>query len=341
MLYSFIISLLVSAVLGKDYGLSGKMVATPIGYRPIECVHHAEENAVLHPVKGVGTYVHYPETGRREFHPEIKGCVDNAHDITEARQKLRQKSDKTIVGTALNVDDNVENLKEWVVYASETVATMGVYTSQYQLPSDNPSTGKDIILYYFIGMQNNDDAVVTIIQPVIEYCDTCGTGSQAGWNMSPWNCCANGQTWQGPIKVIPESGAYINGVVMANTTHDYISCENPSNGDHATLTVAADHRTFDWIAFTLEQYNVVDCNDYPSDPFWSRQMKVTNAAGTSITPSWSFVQDDGCQGSIKEQDAFDLALFDDWESVGTVDCVGKLDAWSRRRGHAMSRDVRD
>jgi hypothetical protein len=310
MLYTFVTALLISAVFArKDYGLSGKVVATPIGYRPIECVHHADENAVLNPVEGVGTYVYYPESGRRSFQPEIKGCVENAQDITEARRKrIERDQNKNVVGTALNVDENVDNLKEWEVYASETVDTMGTFTAQYQLPADDPTTGKDIILYYFIGMQNNDDAVVTIIQPVIEYCDTCGTGSAAGWDMSPWNCCANGQTWQGPIKVIPESGAYINGVIMANTTHDYISCENPSNGDKATLTVAADHRTFDWIAFTLEQYNVVDCNDYPSDPFWAREMKLMDAAGSTFTPTWTIQSGDGCGGTVKEEDAFDLEL---------------------------------
>jgi hypothetical protein len=186
---------------------------------------------------------------------------------------------------------------------------MGSFTSQYQLPSDNPTTGADIILYYFIGMQNNDDAVVTIIQPVIEYCDTCGTGGGAGWNMSPWNCCANGQTWQGPIKIISTAGAYINGVVMSNTTYDYISCQNPSNGDKTTLTVSAARRTFDWIAFTLEQYNVASCDDYPTDPFWSRNMALVDAAGQSFEPSWTYQNGDGCGGKIVEQDAYDLALY--------------------------------
>jgi len=312
MLYTFVTALLLSVVFGKkDYGLSGKMVATPIGYRPVECVLHAEENAVLNSVDGVGMYVYYPESGRRSFHPEIKGCVEQARDLTTAR-KERMKRDQNkgkVVGSALTSEENVSNLKEWEVYASETVSTMGTFTSQYQLPSDDPTTGVDIILYYFIGMQNNDDAVVTIIQPVIEYCDTCGTGSQPGWDMSPWNCCANGQTWQGPIKVISESGAYINGVIMANSTYDYISCENPSNGDKTTLTVADDRRTFDWIAFTLEQYNVNSCDDYPSDPFWAREMKLLDLEGSSFTPSWTIQSGDGCGGTIKEQDAFDLALY--------------------------------
>jgi len=311
MLYTFVTALLISAVLGKDYGLSGEMVATPIGYRPVECVLHAEENAILNSVDGVGMYVYYPESGRRSFHPEIKGCVEQARDLTAERKKRMSKNaDKgTVVGSVLSGDEKVGNLKEWEVYASETVNSMGTFTSQYQLPSDNPTTGIDIILYYFIGMQNNDDAVVTIIQPVIEYCDTCGSNGAAGWDMSPWNCCANGQTWQGPIKVIPDNGAYINGVIMANTTHDYISCENPSNGDKTTLTVADDRRTFDWIAFTLEQYNVVSCNDYPSDPFWSREMKLIDASGTTFTPSWTIQSGDGCGGTIKEQDAADLALY--------------------------------
>jgi len=310
MLYTFVTALLLSAVFGKDYGLSGKMVATPIGYRPVECVMHAEENAVLHSVEGLGMYVHYPESGRRVFHPEIKACVENARDLTEARRQQMENDQKAkIAGSVANKVDNVENLKTWEVYSSETVPTMGVFTSQYQLPSDSPTTGKNIILYYFIGMQNNDDAVVTIIQPVIEYCDTCGTSSASGWNMSPWNCCANGQTWQGPIKVIPDAGSYIDGVIMANSTHDYIACKNPSTGEQTTVTVANDHRSFDWFDFTLEQYNVESCEDYPSDAFWSRDMALTDADGKSITPSWKFTDGDGCGGTITEQDAFNLALY--------------------------------
>jgi len=204
---------------------------------------------------------------------------------------------------------NVSNLQTWEVYASETVNTMGQFTSQYQLPTDNPSTGANIILYYFIGMQNNVDAIVTIIQPVIEYCDTCGPNGGTGWNMSPWNCCANGQTWQGPIQIIPSNGAYINGVIMSNATYDYISCQNPSTGQKTVLNVHNDRRTFDWIAFTLEQYNVASCSDYPTTPFWSRSMKLIDASGTSFTPSWSFTNGDGCGGNVQEQDAFDLALY--------------------------------
>jgi hypothetical protein len=313
MLYSFFtILLIINSVFGKkDYGLSGKMVSTPIGFRPVECVLHADEDVILRSIDGIGTYAHYPNSGRRSFHPEIRGCVENARDLAEERRQRiannKNKNNKTsnIVGSV----SNVENLKTWEVYASETVQTMGTFTSQYQLPTDNPTTGVDIILYYFIGMQNNDDAVVTIIQPVIEYCDTCGTGSKPGWNMSPWNCCASGQTWQGPIKVIPTTGSYINGVVMSNTTYDYISCENPSTGDKTTLTVSDARRTFDWIAFTLEQYNVDNCDDYPSTPFWSRQMKLATAAGTSFTPSWSYTNGDGCGGNIKAQDPADLALY--------------------------------
>lgn len=285
------------------------MVATPIGYRPVECVIHAEENAVLHSVDGIGTYAYYPESGHRSFHPEIKGCVENARDITEERRTRMENRDRNKKTDSLQNDENVENLKTWEVYSSETVPVMGTFTSQYQLPSDDPTTGKNIILYYFIGMQNNDDTVVTIIQPVIEYCDTCGTNGASGWNMSPWNCCANGQTWQGPIKVISESGAYINGAIMANKTYDYISCQNPSTGDHTTLTVAADHRSFDWIDFTLEQYNVNSCDDYPSDPFWSREMSLKDETDTSFTPSWSYTNGDGCGGNIQEQDAFNLALY--------------------------------
>jgi len=312
MLYSFLtLGIFIGAVFGKDYGLSGKMEPTPIGYRPVECVFHAEEDAVLHPIEGVGTHVYYPGSGHRSFHPEIKGCVEQARDLTtERKRKIKADEEKRKNGVSgEKKPNNVSNLQEWEVYASQTVSTMGQYTSQYQLPTDNPTSGADIILYYFIGMQNNVDAIVTIIQPVIEYCDTCGPSGGTGWNMSPWNCCANGQTWQGPIKIIPANGALINGVVMANTTYDYISCENPSNGDKTVLNVLSDRRTFDWIAFTLEQYNVASCADYPTTPFWSRSMKLTYASGTTFTPTWSFTNGDGCGGNIKEQDAFDLALY--------------------------------
>jgi len=299
----FYVVCLFSKVFGKpkDYGLSGELVSTPIGYRPTECVLHAEEDEViLKSIKGVGMYAHYPSTKRTVFHPEIPACIENGLDLMKERQQK--------IANRKNATKTVGNLKEWEVYAGETVSKMGTFTSQYQLPSDSPTIGKNVILYYFIGMQNNDNADITIIQPVIEYCDTCGTGSQAGWNMSPWNCCPNGQTWQGTVKVVT-AGAYIDGTIISNSTYDYIECYNPSNDDITTLTVADTRRTFDWICFTLEQYNVVDCTDYPSDPFWSRTMKVTDSTGTSITPSWDLTNGDGCGGEIQQQDAFDLALY--------------------------------
>ena len=61
---------------------------------------------------------------------------------------------------------------------------MGNFTTKMQIPNENM---KDYgqIMYYFIGMQNNGDrGPVTIIQPVVTYCNSgCDpVSSLPGWS---------------------------------------------------------------------------------------------------------------------------------------------------------------
>ncbi|ETO35566.1 hypothetical protein RFI_01500 [Reticulomyxa filosa] len=156
---NFFLLLCVSA----KHSSNSTLIATPYGKFPKDCVHVAEENdAFIKPVEG-GVWAIY-RSGRRVFHPELPHCVENLKKIRQSRPK------------------GLQILTEWEDYASATMPEqMGVFTAEYTLPSASPDANGGELLYFFIGMQNDAQADVTIIQPVVSFCaesSRCDAGQE-------------------------------------------------------------------------------------------------------------------------------------------------------------------
>jgi len=276
------------------------MIATPYGQFPIDCVHVAEENnAFILPVKN-GVWVHYPESKRRVFHPQLPHCMENMERLKELRAQ----------GNGLTI------LTEWEDYASATMPdTMGTFYAEYTLPSASPDATGGEILYFFIGMQDDGQTELTIIQPVVSYCaesSKCDAGQHTllplGWSMMATNCCPSGQTWYGPVKALTAS-AQVHGSCGSNGNIVNITMTNVGNGDTSSLTQPNINRKFNWAAATLEQYYADACTDYNSEPFNYNNMKLTSLTGTSVTPNWKTTTGtNGCNPKVTITDAFNIAI---------------------------------
>ena len=158
----FAVTQSMKVIIGGD-GMD--LVQTPHGFRPSKCVIRHEENVEITELKdGSGVYAYYPKLQLTKFFPADQDCIDNAKALF-----AKDRNGKS------------PNLKAWEDYAYFTTKVeMGNFTSTYQIPNESPKGGKQL-LYYFIGFQNNDDADITIVQPVVNY-DLSGQYVN-GWSM--------------------------------------------------------------------------------------------------------------------------------------------------------------
>ena len=149
-------------VYGGGLGGDGmELIQTPHGFRPSKCIIRHDENVEIEEMRdGSGVYVYYTESQTQKFFETDPDCVNNAKELFST---------------------NDSNLKAWEDYASFTTPEiMGNFTSTYSIPNESPNGGSQL-LYYFIGFQNNDDAAVSIVQPVVNY-DLSGQFPK-GWSM--------------------------------------------------------------------------------------------------------------------------------------------------------------
>eukprot|EP01083_Nonionella_stella_P230760 815428_1 len=255
------------------------LIETPHGFRPSKCIIRHEENVEITELSdGTGVYAYYPESQTTKFFAVDPYCVNNARE-------LFSKKDNTSYG-----------LQAWEDYASFTCPSeMGNFTSTYQIPNESPSGGKQL-LYYFIGFQNNDDAAVSIIQPVVNY-DLSGQ-FPTGWSMEPWNCCPAGQTHTGKNVVMGPGEEALSWVYAEGQGKNVVIGLSKSDGSSPTvLTVKDNNRRFNWACATLEDYSAT-CAETNAKAFTCAKMVLTDLKGANITPKWKSTGQASCKGGV-------------------------------------------
>jgi len=281
-LYLFIILLIFRFSNTTD---NNDLVMTSLGLRPRECVHTPEEKNHLIISTDKGVWIKYLDSGRQVFHEEIPKCVENAKYL---KQQMKRKS------KALNFTQG------WQIYGSAFLSDyMGKFSSVYQVPESSPTADDGQILYYFIGLQDDSDDNLTIIQPVVAYCPNgCGWSYSAGWSGAAWNCCPNGQSWYGS-GVPLANGAIVSNYVEANDKTGLITVYLENNGQISQLNLQYDYRQYNWACVTLEAYDMQQCQDFNQNAFIFQNMQLTLLNGTTQQPTWETSNNlEECQGSI-------------------------------------------
>jgi len=255
-----------------------ELIQTPHGFRPNRCIIRHDENVEITELNdGSGVYAFYPDSKSTKFIPSDPYCIDNANKL------FAKRDNKTSY-----------NLQQWEDYAYFTCPSeMGNFTSVYQIPNESPNGGSQL-LYYFIGFQNDDDAAISIIQPVVNY-DLSGQFPK-GWSMEPWNCCPAGQSHTGK-NVIMKPGEEANAWIYAEGEgKDVVIGMSKIDGSDATvLTVKDNNRKFNWACATLEDYSA-SCAETNSKPFNCTKMVLTDLRGSNIAPEWQSTGQASCRG---------------------------------------------
>jgi len=262
----FALSCFVLAAAAFD---ADKYVSTPQGHRLKECVMSFPGGSLVEELQDSGNLlVEYPN-GTSEIIIPPPQCHEDM-----ARMMSERNSPNAWMDNA-----------GWYPPSKD----MSKFTGNYVVPAGDPLEGR-ATLYYFIGMQNNGQGPVNILQPVLAY-------QGSGWTYTSWICCPSNISTTGNT-VRTNKGATLSGSIVRvdGSTWD-VSGENES-GQKTDLKQRVGPYKYTWADVTFEQYSYSNCKQSPKGPITFKDMVITNGEGEVVTPSWSGSGRTMCDGTL-------------------------------------------
>lgn len=280
---TLLLSLAFIAVFAKE-----PLVLTPYGYRHPDCVLEVPNGATVRPspqnpqmleilqADGLGTY----------YHNVPAHC---ANDIAQIKEKsLRRTPPATNVGSTNGWLD----YGGW--YPPQGQNNLNSFTSTYVVPG-NPPTQSPQVLFYFIGMQDNDAPnAVNIIQPVL----TWGNG-YTQWYLASWACCPSNITVHSPYLFGLSAGSTAYGTINRVSDSTW-SIDSVFNGKHTTLNAQVGDYIYNWADVTLEVYSVSDCSQFAPGRASFNDLVLKDKQGQTLNPNWQFTGATVCGGTIRQ-----------------------------------------
>jgi len=259
------------------------MVPTPFGVRPADCVLEVPHDAVITDVKGSDLLlVSHPSKGDY-YHQVPSHC---GYDMASIRQHMQSRRDRS---TQVGINGWVDNAG-W--YPANGQNNLRSFKSTYTVPG-NPPTSNGQTLFYFIGMQDNDDPkAVNIVQPVL----TWGNG-YSQWYLQSWACCPKNITVHSPPLFGLSAGSQV-GASIVRISDSTWSIDSEFNGQHTTLNAQVGDYIYNWADVTLEVYGVNTCDQFAQGKAYFNGLVLQDQQGQSLQPKWSFTAPTACGGSI-------------------------------------------
>jgi len=271
-------------------------VLTPYGYRLKQCVMEVPSGSFVGPDPTTGKLrVESPSLDASS--PSVKLLdvpVECSDDIANIYSRMvldrRMSPKKAFDGT------NPFPINGWLDYVGWYPPSgenrLEEFTSTYTIPND-PATHTPQTLFYFIGMQDNDDpSLLNIIQPVL----TWGNGNPS-WYVQSWACCPSNITVSSPALTGLKQGEKMNGLIKRASASTW-TIDSEWAGKHTTLHAQVGDMNYNWADVTLEVYNVNNCNQFARGVFTAATLALYDNKAR-ISPSWSFTAPTACNGHIE------------------------------------------
>jgi hypothetical protein len=263
----------------------GPTVLTPFGERPSECVLELPSGSTVIP-NGNELLIKIPAT---ETTTEILTsytapaiCAEDMENIRN-RQIRRNKAPGETNGWLDNIG--------WYPPSGEN--NLKSFTSTYVVPEDPVNNQGTQVLFYFIGMQDNDSPkAVNIIQPVL----TWGNGYKQ-WYVRSWACCPQNITVSSPPLFGLNAGSSMQGIISRESDSTW-KIDSVFAGKHTTLNAQVGDYIYNWADVTLEVYYVETCQDFARGKASFNSLVLTDSQGENLSPNWSPTGTTICGGSI-------------------------------------------
>jgi len=280
--------LLIALFLSVFYG---KIVLTPFGPRESACVLQVEHDSQVTPLPNGKLEI---RTGKRLYYHSPNPMCGN--DIQQIKEKYAAKRnfEKDSASIKSGLKDGWLDYAGW--YPPTGESNLNSFTSTYTVPGIPPSNDGQT-LFYFIGMQDNDDPnAVNIVQPVL----TWGNGKPQ-WYAQSWACCPSNITVSSPPVFGLSPGSTLNGVIKRVSASTWrIESIVTSTGQKTTLDAQVGDYIYNWADVTLETYGVHQCSDYAPGKAYFTKLNLQDQQGQSLNPSWTFTSPTECEGSISQ-----------------------------------------
>jgi len=290
-----LVIVILAGLLISAFGLTTSPVLTPFGYRPKECVLEVPSDATVTPLPNGQVQVTLSEVDEKTQLPIVKivsvpSVCDN--DIASIRNKMIRR--KPEVGKPEFDINGWLDYGGWYPPSGEN--DLEFFSSTYVVPRNpsNPSGGQ--VLFYFIGMQDNDDpSAVNILQPVL----TWGNGINA-WYVKSWACCPNNITVSSPAVTGINQGDSIFGTIQRISPSTW-KIDSNFKGQHTILNAQVGDYQYNWADVTLEVYNLNDCSMFANGAAFFNLLNLRDSQGTTLNPQWQFTGPTVCSGVIQQR----------------------------------------
>lgn len=249
---------------------SEEYVSTPHGERLKECVMSFPQGTLVEELSNGNLLVEYKNGTNEIIVPPVQ-CHDDYARMIKSHD--RKNSPNAWLDNA-----------GWYPPGRD----MSKFTGTYIVPG-NPNRG-GCTLYYFIGMQNNGDGPVNILQPVLAY-------QGSGWTYTSWICCPSNISTTGNT-VRAAAAETLEGFIVRVDSNTWDVYGTNAAGQKTDLKQRVGPYKYSWADVTMEQYSYSSCSQSPKGPITFKDMKIYNAGGTQITPEWKGSGETMCSGHL-------------------------------------------
>lgn len=275
---------------------TGRTVQTPFGVRPAECVITVADGAVITDQPEAGNVLVTHPSGARKIvvAPEVCHGPGSYKGYTrpERNERNERKKRKILKQPRATNDSTVPNGWYDNAYIWHYVIDEHVYSNfsaTYTVPTD-PTTVKDQILYYFIGLQDEGQDL-NILQPVLTW------GQEyAKWSVGSWACCPQNITFRSSIL----KGLQTGDTVDVSITRDDASTwkvDSVWKGQNVTLNAHIGNYYYNYADVTLELYSVKSCDEL-AGPFTFSNIVLYDQKGLMKPPPWQTAVGQACNGRL-------------------------------------------
>ena len=175
----------------------------------------------------------------------------------------------------------------WMVAGRGTTPRYVRYLhADFWVPKNPPSVGGQTI-FLFPGLQ--DPTGTAIFQPVLQWGPSAGGGGNY-WAIASWVVTSTG-CWVSPLRRV-YAGDHIYGSIFARNCSSNV-CDwtvwtsAVDRGYSTTLKIRSGYQLNDAYGLALEAYNLNTCSQLPASYAISRDIFMSDAAGTQMRPQMS------------------------------------------------------
>jgi hypothetical protein len=264
----------VSTLMNRPLNVPENFVITPFGYFHPSCVQTLAGGSTL----------------------LADGRVQQADGTIEAVQVCNyphyMTGGATVAADAKVGEANPPAIDGWLeaVFASTSTSYYKI-TATWPVPPA-PASNDGQVLYFFPGFEASNG--FSILQPVLQW-GYNGAFGGTYWQAASWNCCINGTAWySAPINV--SVADTILGTIVSTckpgknycATWDVVS-KDVTTGQKTTLATPADGQIWNYgFGAVTEDYNVVQCSDFPNDSGLTFTVHLYDQNGKVISnPGWA------------------------------------------------------